>query len=148
MDSCTLGTVEFDFPIGDGTDPDDPHVYAALDEGCSSTCHSVKWGSLCNDKLARCGLQFKWTNTENTPSFVGIGNRTKTRGQRAMPFKFGLLARDGNVVKGDIESFEIDNGGVPMLFSLYAQRILGMIKDLETGKVSIKVGDARREIPL
>ena len=116
-----------------------------MDEGCISTCDSVRWGSLCNEKLVRFGVQFKWTNIENTPSIVGIGNKTKTLGQRAVPCD--LLARDGEVVKGDIESFETDNGGTPMLLSLYSQCTLGMIKDLETGKVGMKVGHARHEIP-
>ena len=84
--------------------------------------------------------------SSSNPSFVGIGDKTKTLGMRAMPF--GFLAHGDHVVKGKLESYEIDNGSTPMLSSLYAQCTLGMIKDLEHGKVSVKIGQTRREIPL
>ena len=140
------GVVMLDLPVRDIMDPNDPNIYAALDEGCNSTCHSSQWGEMCNQKLKRFGVEFKWMESTSNPSFVGIGDKTKTLGMRAMPF--GLLAHDKHVVKGNLESYEISNGSTPMLLSLYAQCTLGMIKDLEHGKVSVKVGETRREIPL
>ena len=140
------GVVMLDLPVRDIMDPNDPNIYAALDEGCNSTCHSSKWGEMCNQKLKRFGVEFKWMESSSNPSFVGIGDKTKTLGMRAMPF--GFLAHGDHVVKGKLESYEIDNGSTPMLLSLYAQCTLGMIKDLEHGKVSVKIGQTRREIPL
>ena len=53
------GVVMLNLPVRDIMDPDDPNIYAALDEGCNSTCHSSKWGEMCNQKLKRFGVEFK-----------------------------------------------------------------------------------------
>ena len=38
-----MGDVLLSLPEVDTMDPDDTTIYAALDEGCSSTCHSAEW---------------------------------------------------------------------------------------------------------
>ena len=67
------GDVLSSLPVVDIMDPHGPNIYAALDEGCNSTCHSAEWGKMCNEKLKALGLEFKW-KTRSTTSFVGIGS--------------------------------------------------------------------------
>ena len=64
------GEVLLSLPEVDIMDPNDPNIYAALDDGCHSTRHSSEWGKMCNEKLKALGLEFKWT-TRSTTSFVG-----------------------------------------------------------------------------
>ena len=98
------GDVILDLPTVDIMSMDTPDVYAALDEGCNASCHSQAWAEMCDAKLRRFDVTFKWVNHEVT-SFVGIGAKTSTCGSRSMPI--GLEATDGSVIKGKLESFEI-----------------------------------------
>lgn len=140
------GDVELTLPVLDIMSMSNLDVYSALDEGCNSTCHSQQWAEMCNNKLAKYGVTFKWVNHDVT-SFVGIGAKTGTCGSRSMPI--GLEALDGSVIKGKLESYEIQgNTSTPLLLSLYAQVTLGMIKDLSAGKVFVTVNNVQRELPL
>ncbi|CAK9055782.1 unnamed protein product [Durusdinium trenchii] len=56
----TTGDVMLNLPTVDVMDPDDPHVYAALDEGCNTTCHSSAWGEMATKKLEARGYSFQW----------------------------------------------------------------------------------------
>ena len=141
--SCPeTGSVLLDLPVVDYLDPSDPNIYAALDEGCNSTCHSATWGEMCSTKLKQLfQVEFKWMS-KIVSNFVGIGAQTRGVGSRQMPF--GLLALDGTVVKGKCESYEIESGSTPMLLSLYAQCTLGMRKNLEDGTCTVKDSDGNR----
>lgn len=140
------GDVTLDLPIVDVMSMDDPDIYAALDEGCNSTCHSQQCAEMCDTKLRKYGVAFKWVNHEVT-SFVGIGSKTGTCGSRSMPI--ALEATDGSVIQGKLESYEIQGKtSTPLLLSLYAQVTLGMIKDLSAGKIYVTVNSTQRELPL
>ena len=72
-------------PRVDPWDPNDNRIWAALDEGCNSTCHSNSWGELASTKLDRMGLRFDWEH-KVSKEFAGLGATTKTLGKRHMPF--------------------------------------------------------------
>ena len=67
--------------------PSEPHIWGALDEGCSSTCHSRAWGDLVEWKLKSFGLGFPWVDSE-AKYFTGLGSTTRTLGRRKLPLLF------------------------------------------------------------
>ena len=63
-----------------------PHVFALLDEGCNSTCHSSAWAAEAEKKLARFGYTMPLKD-DGGKSFAGLGSgSTKTKGVRSIPF--------------------------------------------------------------
>ena len=111
------------------------HVFAVLDEGCNSTCHSKAWAVDAEARLARLGYSMPLKD-DSCKSFAGLGNgNTKTEGVRSIPFS--LLLPDGNM-NGELDSYQLSTGNSPLLLSLHAQTKLGLVKDLAKGVVSIK----------
>ena len=77
------------------------HVFAVLDEGCNSTCHSKAWAVDAEARLARLGYSMPLKD-DSCKSFAGLGNgNTKTEGVRSIPFS--LLLPDGNM-NGELDS--------------------------------------------
>ena len=112
-----------------------PHVFAVLDEGCNSTCHSKAWAVDAEARLARLGYSMPLKD-DSCKSFAGLGSgNTKTEGVRSIPFS--LLLPDGNM-NGELDSYQLSTGNSPLLFSLHAQTKLGLVKDLAKGVVSIQ----------
>ena len=140
----TTGDVMLNLPTVDVMDPDDPHVYAALDEGCNATCHSSAWGEMATKKLEARGYSFQW---KDAPTFIGVRSKSTTKGRRSMPF--ALQAQDGEEsIYGHLEPYEASADGAPLLISLYCQVALGMIKDLTRGTVSVMKKGQRYMIPI
>ena len=111
------------------------HVFAVLDEGCNSTCHSKAWAVDAEARLARLGYSMPLKD-DGCKSFAGLGSgSTKTEGVRSIPFS--LLLPDGNM-NGELDSYQLSTGNSPLLLSLHAQTKLGLVKDLAKGVVSIK----------
>ena len=111
------------------------HVFAVLDEGCNSTCHSKAWAVDAEARLARLGYSMPLKD-DSCKSFAGLGSgNTKTEGVRSIPFS--LLLPDGNM-NGELDSYQLSTGNSPLLLSLHAQTKLGLVKDLAKGVVSIK----------
>ena len=111
------------------------HVFAVLDEGCNSRCHSKAWAVDAEARLARLGYNMPLKD-DSCKSFAGLGNgNTKTEGVRSIPFS--LLLPDGNM-NGELDSYQLSTGNSPLLLSLHAQTELGLVKDLAKGVVSIK----------
>ena len=111
------------------------HVFAVLDEGCNSTCHSKAWAVDAEARLARLGYSMPLKD-DSCKSFAGLGSgNTKTEGVRSIPFS--LLLSDGNM-NGELDSYQLSTGNSPLLLSLHAQTKLGLVKDLAKGVVSIK----------
>ena len=132
----TTGDVMLNLPTVDVMDPDDPRVYAALDEGCNTTCHSSAWGEMATKKLEARGYSFQWKEDADAPTFIGLGSKSTTKGRRSMPF--ALQAQDGEEsIYGHLEPYEASADGTPLLISLYCQVALGMIKDLTRRTVSV-----------
>ena len=112
-----------------------PHVFAVLDEGCNSTCHSKSWAVDAEARLARLGYHMPLKD-DGCKSFAGLGSgNTKTEGVRSIPFS--LLLPDGNM-NGELDSHQLSTGNSPFLLSLHAQTKLGLVKDLEQGIITIK----------
>ena len=112
-----------------------PHVFAVLDEGCNSTCHSKSWAVDAEARLARLGYHMPLKD-DGCKSFAGLGSgNTKTEGVRSIPFS--LLLPDGNM-NGELDSHQLSTGNSPLLLSLHAQTKLGLVKDLEQGIITIK----------
>ena len=112
-----------------------PHVFAVLDEGCNSTCHSKSWAVDAEARLARLGYHMPLKD-DGCKSFAGLGSgNTKTEGVRSIPFS--LLLPDGNM-NGELGSHQLSTGNSPLLLSLHAQTKLGLVKDLEHGIITIK----------
>ena len=94
------------------------HVFAVLDEGCNSTCHSKAWAVDAEARLARLGYSMPLKD-DSCKSFAGLGSgNTKTEGVRSIPFS--LLLPDGNM-NGELDSYQLSTGNSPLLLSLHAQ---------------------------
>ena len=52
---------------------------------CKSTCHSVSWGKLAEQRLKALGLTLPWVDSKNK-SFAGLGATSSTLGKRRLPF--------------------------------------------------------------
>ena len=78
------------------------HIFAVLDEGCNSTCHSKAWAIDTEARLARLGYSMPLKD-DNYKNFAGLGSgNTKTEGVRSNPFS--LLLPDGNM-NGKMDSY-------------------------------------------
>ena len=116
-------------PLIDMWSSSEVHVWGALDEGCNSTCHSVSWGRLAEQRLKALGLTFPWVDSK-TKSFAGLGATSSTLGKRRLPFS---IEKGSNMLGGVLESHEIDTPARnPLLLSPFAQSTLGLIKDMRT----------------
>ena len=71
------------------------HIFAVLDEGCNSTCHSKAWAIDTEARLARLGYSMPLKD-DNYKNFAGLG------GVRSNPFS--LLLPDGNM-NGEMDSY-------------------------------------------
>ena len=130
-------------PVVDMWSPEEDHIWGALDEGCSSTCHSKAWGELAEHRLRYFDLTFPWIDgSTNSFSFAGLGSSTITLGKRKLPF---CIQVGEDSLAGAMESHEIDTLAFnPLLVSLFAQAKLGLIKDMAHCKCYI--GDL--EVPM
>ena len=114
-------------PLVNMWDPSETRIWGALDEGCNSTCHSTAWGRLAEKRLKALGLSFAWVDSK-TKSFAGLGSTSNTLGKRRLPFS---IAKGDTTIGGVLESHEIDTTARnPLLLSLFAQSMLGLIKDI------------------
>jgi hypothetical protein len=105
-------------------------VFALLEEGCNSTCHSSTWAAEPEKKLAWFGYTMPLKD-DGGRNFAGLGSgSTKTEGVRSIPFS-SVLKTDK--VNGVLESHQSTAGHSPLLLSLHAQTKLGLVKDLKNG---------------
>ena len=51
---------------------DHDHVFAVLDEGCNTTCHSRRWAEMA-ERLKKPGLTFPFTDEVSPKKFTGLG---------------------------------------------------------------------------
>ena len=133
-------------PLIDMWSSSEVHVWGALDEGCNSTCHSVSWGRLAEQRLKALGLTFPWVDSK-TKSFAGLGATSSTLGKRRLPFS---IEKGSTTLGGVLESHEIDTPARnPLRLSLFAQSTLGLIKDMRTCTCSIRNDDgSMSHVPL
>ena len=139
--SMTDGLVEMKQTLVDMYSDDHDHVFAVLDEGCNTTCHSRRWAEMAEKRLERRGLTFPFTD-ESPKKFTGLGaGNTDTDGVRVLPFALALVDHDGDkqIVNGVMHSHQLSAGSAPLLISLHAQAHLKLTKDMANG--TIKIGD-------
>ena len=127
-------------------------LFATLDEGCNSTCHTVGFAERAREVLQRYGRIFGELEGEGT-SYKGLG-MIKSKGKRAIPWGIELLKKSTLImtpgschkgfIQGTILSHEIENpsNDLYMLLSLHAQASLGFVKDVAAGTVYLKHQDA------
>ena len=137
----TDGLVEMKQTLVDMYSDDHDHVFAVLDEGCNTTCHSRRWAEMAEKRLEKRGLTFPFTD-ESPKKFTGLGaGNTDTDGVRALPFALALVDHDGDkqIVNGIMHSHQLSAGSAPLLISLHAQAHMKLTKDMANG--TIKIGD-------
>ena len=85
------GLVKIEQPSMDMYGDDHDHVFAVLDEGCNTTCHSRRWAEMAESRLKKRGLTFPFTDEVSPKKFTGLGaGNTGTDGVRAFPFALAL----------------------------------------------------------
>eukprot|EP00435_Cladocopium_sp_Y103_P038080 s1209_g10.t1 len=120
-----------------------PHVFALLDEGCNSTCHSNAWAADAEKKLARLGYTMPLKD-DGGKSFAGLGSgSTKTEGVRSIPFSLVLKT---DHVNGVLESHQLSSGhSLQMLQNRFANGLTKGLFPLTPG-VPAEIPKARRPL--
>ena len=134
------GLVKIEQPSMDMYGDDHDHVFAVLDEGCNTTCHSRRWAEMAEGRLKKRGLTFPFTDEVSPKKFTGLGaGNTGTDGVRAFPFALALTDPVGGrqIVNGIFHSHQLSSGSAPLLISLHAQAHLKLTKDMSTGTIMI-----------
>ena len=113
---------------------EDEGIWAVLDEGCNTTCHSKAWRLNAEEKYLKMGYCVEWQQADK--EYHGVGDRpTKASSMYLFPFSVDTTGYCKGL-SGVVESFELDHQSfVPLLLSLGNQATLGLIKDMRAGKV-------------
>jgi len=123
----------------------DPGIWAILDEGCNTTCHSRSWRLNAQEKLEAMG--FCMETCKATKNYNGVGaNATKANGLFRIPFSIDI-GSDLKNVAGIIASYELDHDSfVPLLLSLGNQATPGLVKDMRHGTCVLRDYEADVEL--
>ena len=111
-----------DLPVVDIAE--DPRLFAILDEGCNSTCHTKSWAAKARNVLQGYGKELGPVIGSGKYS-KGLGGAT-SMGKRDVPWGIKLK---GSYIEGNIMSNELNLQEHYMLLSLHAQSSLGFVKD-------------------
>ena len=125
----------------------DPGVWAILDEGCNTTCHSKAWRLNAQEKLLNKGFTMEICDANKTYNSVGA-NATKASKMYRIPFAIEVGPCHKSLC-GVIESYELETGNdhfVPMLISLSNQSTMGLVKDMRAGTATLKDYDMQIEL--
>ena len=125
---------------------EDEGIWAVLDEGCNTTCHSKAWRLNAEEKYLKMGYCVEWQQADK--EYHGVGDRpTKASSMYLFPFSVDTTGYCKGL-SGVVESFELDHQSfVPLLLSLGNQATLGLIKDMRAGKVWLSdYGDMELEL--
>ena len=117
----------------------DDGIWAILDEGCNTTCHSHEWRINAEKKLLQKGFTMEYCHSEKSYNGVG-GSATKASMMFRIPFAIEV-GPEYKSLAGVIESFELETPPghfVPMLISLSNQATLGLVKDMRKGTATLK----------
>ena len=94
-------------------------------------------------KFKQVGYEVGWASKEGKV-FSRLGSQgDKTQGCRVLPFSLNTQD-DQNLIRGILESHQLQEGRSPMLLSLHAQSHLGLVKDLAKGTIHIE----GRQLPI
>jgi len=120
---------------------EDPHVWACVDDGCNSGCHSEMWHENARHKWARKGV-CSYLQDPRSTNFAGVGN-APSAGKFVIPVGF-MLEESQLRLPGSVESHEMKHGTHPLLISQSVQAKLGMRKDMREGSITFKDYDDQR----
>ena len=110
-------------------------IFALLDEGCNSSCHSRSWRINAELKLKR-GPRLAMKDTPRTAgTYKGIGG-AETTCRKVVPICLKMEPSE-LTVSGSIATNEIDGQDFPLLLSLQVQQKLGLKKDTRRGIVEL-----------
>ena len=98
-----------DLPIVDVMDH--PGIWAALDEGCNSSCHGSMWADNASRKLEKLGFSPTWIHRE-PKRYAGVGAGTTTHGLKR--FMFALKLTTNQIIPGTVDSHEIPDSRAPL----------------------------------
>ena len=107
---------------------EDPRLFAILDEGCNSTCHTKSWAAKARNVLQGYGKELGPCRGSEK-YYKGLGG-AKSMGKRNVPWGIRLT---GSYIEGNIMSNELNRPEHYMLLSLHAQVSLGFVKETATG---------------
>jgi len=93
---------------------EDPHIWAVVDDGCNSSCHTKLWRKNADMKLAKLNFQCHLESSEMT-TFKGVGEK-KTTGKWRIPFGIQLVKSKLDI-QGSLCSHEMDAGDHVLLLS-------------------------------
>ena len=123
----------------------DPGVWAILDEGCNTTCHSKMWRENAEEKYLQQGFVVERFPSKKEYHGVG-GSPIQTKFCFKFPFNISCGPYD-TTLAGVLHSQELGHDGfVPLLLSLGNQSTLGLVKDMRTGTCYLKDYDATLEL--
>ncbi len=112
----------------------DPHVWAVVDDGCNSCCHSTVWHTDARETWRKLGFQ-SYLISDKPTMFNGVGTRPTT-GKYRLPLGFRLQESD-LTLPGTFQSHEFSGGTHPLLLSQSLQALLGMTKNVRNGTIQI-----------
>ena len=113
---------------------EDPHIWAVVDDGCNSSCHTRLWREKAEKKLAQLNFQCHLESSEMT-TFKVVGEE-KATGKWRIPLGLQLIKSKLDI-QGSLCSHEMDAGDHVLLLSQSVQAKLGMIKNARSGSISL-----------
>ena len=111
---------------------EDGSVWATLDEGCNTTCHSRQWRENAESKFLNYG--FVVERYDSKKQYHGVGDKpVETKHCYMFPFNICLGPKQRSLA-GVLSSQELTHEGfVPLLLSLPNQCTMGLVKDMRNG---------------
>jgi len=115
----------------------DASVWAILDEGCNTTCHSRMWRENAEEKFLNQG--FVVERFDSKKECHGVGDKpVTTKHCYSFPFNVSLGPYQRSLA-GVLQSQELGHEGfVPLLLSLPNQGTMGLVKDMRNGMCVLK----------
>ena len=107
-------------------------IWATLDEGCNTTCHSKAWRLDAERKFIEQG--FVVERYDSKKEYHGVGDKpVETKHCYMFPFNISLGPEQRSLA-GVLSSQELGHEGfVPLLLSLPNQCTMGLVKDMRNG---------------
>ena len=111
---------------------EDGSVWATLDEGCNTTCHSRQGRENAEAKFLNYG--FVVERYDSKKQYHGVGDKpVETKHCYMFPFNI-CLGPEQRSLAGVLSSQELTHEGfVPLLLSLPNQCTMGLVKDMRNG---------------
>ena len=99
-------------------------MLAILDTGCNNTCHGSGWMTRFQEMM---GKQLPEEPADGR--FNGVGGKVEVACRRTIPMSMETV--DMDQVPGTISSIELKDSDAPLLLSIWAQKALGLVIDVE-----------------